>query len=181
MNKHGFTLAEVIVVIALMAVLSIFLVGIFFANSRFYASQSDQIRSDQNSRTIADRMEEYGRVAVSVMATTTGYTTDSDTVVFRIPSLNGTGQVIADTYDVIVFTKDLVNANEFKWVLSPNAASSRPAIDSTLTEKLQSVSFTYDNVNMGLVRNMNYALQIQQSGRYNSSIQLNGGITLRNK
>ena len=186
MRTHsGFTLAEVLVVIGLIGILSVFAVGIFFSNNRFYQTQSGEINSIVSTRLISDRINEYGRVASAILSSrafsSTTYTTGAETVIFQIPSVNGSGGIIAGTYDYALVSKDLSDATRLRLILDPNAASARIARDIELTTNLTSVTFTYDNGDPTLAKNVNYQVRVTEGGRYQSTELVTGGVTLRNK
>lgn len=184
-EQRGFTLAEVLVVIGLIGILSVFAVGIFFSNNQFYLTQSGEINSIISTRLVSDRINEYGRAATAVIGShvfgPTTYTTGLETVIFRIPAINGSGGIISGTDDYVVVSKDLSNSSRLILVLEPNAASVRKSRDILLTDKLNSVSFTYDDADPTLAKNVNYEIRVTEGGRYPAGERVTGGVTLRNK
>ena len=184
-SRFGFTLAEVLVVIGLIAILSVFAVGIFLSNNQFYQTQSGEINSIVSTRLISDRINEYGRVANSIVASRAfsgaTYTTGAETVIFQIPSVNGSGGIIAGTYDYVVVSEDLSDATRLRLILDPNASSARISRDIELTTNLTSVSFTYSDADPTLAKNVNYEVRVTEGGRYQSTERVTGGVTLRNK
>ena len=184
-NENGFTLIEVLVVTGIVAVLSVFAAGIFIANNRFYLNQSAEIQAVVGTWQSGDRINEYGRTAAAFVASriynSTTYTTGAETVIFQIPSINASQQIIASTYDYVYITKDLSNISRLILIVEPNAASARLARSVELTNKLSVVSFTYDNGSPSQASNMTYRIKIDTGGRYPGVEDLRGGVTLRNK
>lgn len=174
-----------LVVIAIASVLSVFAAGIFIANNRLYQNQSGEITAVSATRQIADRVNEYGRTAVGIVASRayggTTYTTSAETVIFQVPSVDASNQIIANTYDYAFVTKDLSNASRLLLMLEVNAASARLARNTELTDKLSIVSFTYDNATPSLANNVTYRVKVDTGGRSPGIEDLRGGITLRNK
>ena len=183
--SKGFTLIEMLVVIGLVGLLSVFAAGIFISNNRFYQNQSGEIEAISGTRAIADHINEYGRLGDSIVASrtynSTLYTTGATTVIFRIPSVDASNAIIASTYDYGYVTRDPSNTSRLVLMLELGAGSARKARNIQLTDKLSTVSFTYDNATPSQAGNVTYQIIINTGGKYPGIEDVRGGVTLRNK
>lgn len=180
----GFTLSEVVVVTALLGVLMLFAVGIFIANNRLFNTQSGENLAIAESRAASDSLATYGRGATAVLASyiynSVPYTSDTDTVIFRIPAIDSGGQIISATYDYTIITRDPNNASRLLLIVDPNVASARKARNLQLTDHLITSSFTYDSGDFSAVKNIAYEIRITYTGRNSATEQVYGAVTLRN-
>jgi len=96
----------------------------------------------------------------------------------QIPAVDSSGNVIINTWDYAAFYVD--NGKLFR-VVEANAASSRQSGSRLLAESLLSISFTYDNANMSLVRRVDADIQTRQIGRsFTASTHEQQRMNLRN-
>ncbi|MDZ4243601.1 MAG: prepilin-type N-terminal cleavage/methylation domain-containing protein [Candidatus Doudnabacteria bacterium] len=182
----GFTLAEILVVIALLVILITIGVQIFLYNNRFYENQAGEIFSITATRETADRINEYARAAVALENThlygSTTYATDAQTVIFRIPGIDAAGQTISGVYDYAIMGPNPSDTKRLELIVdSPDPASVREPRLLLLTDKLTSIAFTYDNADPALVRKVDYEIIVTHTGRTPASEQIFGSATLRNK
>jgi len=179
----GFTLAEVAVVVLLMALIISVGAGVLIYNNRFYETQSGEIFSVNATREAADRINEYGRQATDVESAYTyssiSYLTGSQTVIFRVPSLDINNAIIPSSYDYVIIGANPNDASRLELIVNPAAGSSRPARNLLLSDKLTTVNFVYDNSD--LARRVDYTIHVTDAGRSPGQEQISGSVTLRNK
>ena len=179
----GFTLIETIVAIAIMTiVLAALLVLITNFYKVFNAQQSTARVS--GSATIAGnelqaKITQATQIVSSSTISGTLYTTDSDTLVLELPSINGSGAVIAGTYDYAVF---YVSSGALYERVQPNGASSRPTIYKQLSNSISSASFTYNNGDVTQANKVDIDILMQlNAGRTTSTHRLKQTLYLRNQ
>lgn len=186
-RKHvpsfGFTLLEAIVVIAISTVMLIVLVDLYRAYSRMYGYQKAAADTAGSATVIANELQEWvlqskGILASGIFSGAT-YTTDSDTLVLSIPSVDSLGNTLTNTYDLVIFYTSGTNVYR---ILSPNAASSRVANTKTLTTTLASLSFTYNNASIPLANLITTDIRMQSTeGASSAQYQLTQKLYLRNQ
>lgn len=180
----GFTLSEILVVIALLTVLIAVGVRIFFSNNLFYENQTGKIDSIRAAREAADRLGEYGRLAAAIESSYTynsvNYSSGVSTVIFRVPSLDSNGAIIAGVYDFAIITASTTPAGSLELLVDASPGSSRPSRTLLLSNKVSSVAFTYDDPTPALAKNITYDLTITQTGRFPALERVRGSVTLRN-
>src|SRR3989344_1376238 len=185
--QAAFTLPEVLVVIALVAVMSSLLAGIFLSNNRFYENQSGEIQAVSAARQAADYLNEAGRASTSLSASIvyswTTYTQGANLVIFQMPALDASKAIIAGTYDYVILGRDPDNPfpTRLIYIVSAAPGSYRKSRLVELSNKLASINFTYDNADPNIARNINYDLTLTYAGRTPGSETVHGGVSLRNK
>lgn len=180
----GFTLVEVVVVTALFAIMMIFAVGIVLYNNRFYENESDKIEAINETREIADRLNEYARAANALLASYTYnsvlYTTDATTVIFQLPALDDSHDIVEGAFDIAIVGIDPNNSNRAIQIIDPDPLSVRLAREAQFTNALSSFVLTYDDLDVGSVRRVTYDVVIEKTGRHTVTERLVGAATLRN-
>lgn len=183
--QKGFTLAEVLVVTGLVAILIALGGGIFLANNKFYENQTGEVININVTREAADRINEYARVGIRFMSSYTYdslvYNTGSETLILEIPTIDSQGDIISNVFDYVIVSKDPVNASRLILIVDPHASSARLPRFHELTSALTGIVFTYDNSDLALARKVDYVINVKQAGRYPASEELRGSASLRNK
>ncbi len=180
----GFTLAEVLVVIALLLVTVVLGLGIFFDNNLFYENQTGKIAVINATREVADRLAEYGREAKafesSYVYSGTTYSTGSATVIFRLPGRSASGDILAGIYDHVIVSTDSADAAHLLLIVDPDPSSARPQREHLLTDRLTSLAFTYDNADVTQAHNLSFEITATSAGRHPATETVDGQVTLRN-
>lgn len=183
--SKGFTLAEVLVVTALFAILAVLGAEIFLQNNRFYETQGGEILSISATRESGNKIEEFTRMGIAfenshAYAGTT-YTLGPTAVVVKMPAVDAAGNVISGAFDYAIVAANPVAAAKLEFILDADAASARRDRLVLLSDKLSSLNFTYDNADPAAARQVEYEIAIQQTGRNPAGERLYGRVTLRNK
>ncbi len=154
MNK-AFTLIETIVVVSLTAVIFLSLTNLFLIFNSIYARQQAVLSTagsaDRSQRAFEAAILPAKNVLLSYPFGGTTYTTDSTTLVLQIPSVNSAGTIITGSSDYVAFY--IVAGILYRHTL-PAAGSIRPAGVLTLSTTVQSLTFTYNNVDFTKVSNV---------------------------
>lgn len=185
MKNRGFTLLEMVVVIGIGTILVLFVLGILISNNRFYANQSGENEAIFNTRIIADRIASYGRGAAAVLSSyiynSSNYVSDSDTLVLQVPSIDASANIIGGAYDHVIITRDLSDTSKLQLYVDPDASSSRGARGVLLTNKLDTMTFTYSSTTPDISEKVDYLIKITMGGSSPASEYIEGSVTLRNK
>ena len=180
----AFTLAEVIVVIALMTILMLVGAGIYLSNNQFYRTTSGELQAINATRSAADRVNEFARGAASGVASYTYnsvvYTAGSDIMILKVPSIDASRNIINGSYDYVVFGRDPGNSSRLILLTDAASGSARPERLLQITDKLSAISITWDNVDLALAKNVSYSITVSETGPNPASEQIYGSATLRN-
>lgn len=188
MNKSfltGFTLAEILIVCGLFAILITIGAGIFLSHNRFYENQAGEISSINSTREAADRINEYARAAIILVSSYTYnsvlYTSGSQIVIFGLPAIDSANNIIEGSFDYVIIGANPVHPNRMELIVDPNPSSARIARNLLLTDRLTSLTFTYDNQDFSQVRKISYEFRVTDIGRSPGTERVFGSSTLRNK
>lgn len=183
--SKGFTIAELVVVTALTAVLMLVGVEIYLTNNKFSENQTSKISAINAVREIADRIYEYGRPAQSLVASYTYnsdiYSTGAETVIFEIPSIDAVGALIPSAYDHAIISVDPDNAARLMLFVDPAGSSARPARSVQLTDHLTLASFTYDSADPAAAAEVTFQVRVTEGIKNPATEQVYGEVFLRNK
>lgn len=160
---RGFTLIEVVIVIALsvsvMAALSLLILT--FNKTATYDQASAQ--SSDSASTIMREIESLVAPADAVLQSYTfasgTYTSTSTSLVLEIPSIDSSGNIIANTHDYAAFYT--VGTTSAYRLLQPNASSARASGTKLLSSTVSSLTFTYNNSDFTKVSSTTVDVQTQ--------------------
>lgn len=151
----GFTLFEVLIAIAILALMLTVLVGLFVSANGTYEYQSATLRQDREVRIVADSVEEKVREARSVTDTHTFGTgtraTSDRTLVLALPATDTEGAVLAGYLDYVVFYEEAGTVYEETDAAS---GSMRESGLRTLSTGIEELRFSYDSAPASEVRSV---------------------------
>lgn len=180
----GFTLAEILVIIALLLIIMVLGLGIFVSNNRFYENQTGKIALVNAFREAADRLAEYGREAINFETTYiyggTTYTSGPATVIFRLPGKDVSGNILSGVYDYAIVTMGQADPARLELIVDADPASARPERNLLLTGRLTNLAFTYDNVSIASAGRLTFEISGTAWGRNPATEKIYGQVTLRN-
>lgn len=152
-HRSGLTLVELLITITILGFIVVTVGSIFIDTSRF--SSDEQLRIDVGesaSRVIGPldvALREGKAVLASAVINGTTYTTDADTVVFSLPSIDGGGATIPTIDDTAVITLDGSNAANpiARLIISPTSGTFRQAQDGSAVDHVKDlyIRYTTDN------------------------------------
>lgn len=145
-TRTGFTLVETIVVAALSAGMLVALSLLIFNFNNISAYEKAASQSSGSASALMREIESLTFPARAVLQTYTfsgvAYTSTSTSLVLEIPSINSSGNVIANTYDYAAFY--VVGTNAYR-LLQPNASSVRASGTKLLSSTISALTFTYNS------------------------------------
>jgi prepilin-type N-terminal cleavage/methylation domain-containing protein len=182
MKTKGFTLLEIVIAIAVLAIISLILATIIIRWGIHYKQQETQVGASLSNRFVLDeittRIRESRAIADQITVDSQTYTSGSTILVLKPLSIDAEGNTIAGTYDHIIFYQD--SAKLIKKVV-PNAISKRLAVNQILTVNLKQVTFSYDNSTPQLANSVTIELTTKETqGGQTKEAQDQAKATLRN-
>jgi len=181
-KERGFSIIEAIFASAIL----IFVLGAFvvlYTNfSKFYNRQQAEINIGNSARESVKELQssilQADQIAASHTFSGTTYSTDQDTLVLEIPSIDGSGNIVSGKYDYIAF---YLTGNNLYRLIDADAASSRSSGQNKISDAVSALTFTYNNPNLTLASKVDVNLQMQTiSGGQTIFYNLNQKIYLRN-
>ncbi len=177
-ESAGFTLVEIIVAIGIFAIIILFLPYLGVYHYWIYNTQIAQFDVISDARGTLDDMDSYVRQSNRVISNYLTYTTDSQTLILQIQSIDPSNNLIAGTYDNVVF---YLSGSDFFRQVFPSANSKRLAATKKLASNVTEITFSYDNLNYSLVQQVTTTISVQQNlGKDIKSATLSSQAKLRN-
>jgi type II secretory pathway pseudopilin PulG len=148
MNK-GFTLLETVFVVALSAFLLFAIQTLYLSFTRLESEESAEYSARGSAvhtlRAVESMVFPANRILASHTFSTGTYTTNSETLVVRIPSVTSTGAIIAGVYDYAVLYQSGASALSR---LEAGQGSARQTRERTVGTPLADLTFSYDNADV---------------------------------
>ncbi len=151
-----------IIVLAFSLIVSLFVIYLVSYQYWVYNTGTADLSIGNSARTALDDIDNYVRQANRVVQSYSSYTTGAKTLILQIQSVDSSNQLIAGSYDIVVFY--LSGSNLIRQVF-PYSGSSRLAVTKILSGGVDpnSFSFTYDNADFSLVRQVTINITVQQN------------------
>ncbi len=141
---RGFTLPEVIIASVVAVLVGGLLLGILVQGSGVFYNQSQKVSQGLSINDTLSKIRGFLKEAQSVASgypvISPDYTSSSSTVVLKIPSIDSSDNVLINTFDFVVFSKD---SDKLIFKLFPDSLSSRKSQDQILSLNVDSVNFAY--------------------------------------
>ncbi len=148
-SEKGFSLLEIVTLVGILALLFVIMMEVFINYGRIVNRDTQKAIIHSQYSFIADEIGENLRMAAAILPSRnmngTTYSSGSDAIVIKIPSIDANGSVIEDTWDYAVFYIDSAETNKLFYGLQPDPLSSRPAANRLLSDKISFFKFTYNN------------------------------------
>jgi type II secretory pathway pseudopilin PulG len=151
-DQRGMTLAETLSAIGIMTIVLLIVTQIFIINYDVAIKQTSRIDNDVGAVFAVRRISDAARGATAVVASRTingtAYTTGTDTLILRIPSLDSSSNIIADTYDYIAFYRDAASPTKVFTDTETGSGSARLGGKRLMTAYNQIMAFRYNNATL---------------------------------
>lgn len=147
LRQKGLTLAEVIIVLGISAVVGLLLMNIFVQNNQLLYQQSAKV---SQGVSLNDAVNAITNDIKSASAVAAGYPIGSPTIlssdsglVLQIPSIDSNNNIINQTYDYTAIFPDAANQQLLREQIYPDPQSSRQALNRVLVSNLSLIKFSY--------------------------------------
>ncbi|MFA6588671.1 MAG: hypothetical protein WCT08_06455 [Patescibacteria group bacterium] len=186
MKNHGVSIVEMIISITILGVISFIMVTIFFASDR--VTKGQQIGSTIQTENIfgQNMMRKNLKDATGILTNVTidaiTYTTNEQNLVFKVPSINASGDIINSTWDTFVYTSSgTYPTAQVKLLISPDASSSRPASSQVMVSLVDNLQFRYNSNTISDISYVDITLRTKKTeGEHSRRFTTETRVTLRN-
>jgi len=156
-NSRGFTLIELQLAAGLSLIIIVAAIALYIQCWRMFGIGNASLDIYLNSKLAMSRMARDARSAALILSDFTSggnsYTTSSSCIVLQVPSIDATGKVITDQYDVVVYMLGGTDGTYLRQLVIPNMAigtpSARQAQDHTVARYCSALTFYYINASAG--------------------------------
>lgn len=181
--KNAFSIIELLIIIGILGLLMILLITVFISQSQYFDNEHTRFLLKDNINISLPFIKDLIIASDSILASHNiqgiDYTSDSDTIVLRMPSLDINNKTITSQYDYAVITKE---ENNIKIVLSPSQQSARTPQNRIIANYVSSLLFDYGNVSPNLAKTVLFTITVSKTTFQNQIITINrqARATLRN-
>ncbi len=190
-NEKAFTLLEVLIVVLVSSIVGVLLIQSLIQNNGVFYQQSARISEGLNlndaTAQITQDIKSAASIAANYPATTPyQYSSSSNTLLLKIPSVDVSGNVIDQTYDYIVIASDLAKPNYLRRQIFVTSPSSRGTVNKVIINNFSKIIFYYYDVNGNITSptqavKINFVLNnVSQLGTNQQTSSSSGEVTLRN-
>lgn len=188
----GLSLAEVLVVVSISAIVGVLLVSFVVQNNNLFISQtakvSQGLSANQASSQISEAIKQASAVAAVCLppSCSTEYISSLSVLVLTLPAINAAGDVIENIVDYLVISADSSNSRVLRKLVFPNSLSSRKAANQVLATKLLQLKFIYldssgNQVSPTSASRVNFTVNLLEKAGFSSEqSSASGQVNLRN-
>ncbi|MBI2327969.1 hypothetical protein HYU92_06655 [Candidatus Curtissbacteria bacterium] len=147
--KPGVTIIEIIIGLLLIGLVAVLISIVFSANLRLFLTQITGIGIAEQNKIVINDFTNQTRQAESIVSTCPGGACPDDTtgdsvIVYRIWSLDASGNPTSSTYDYVVLRQDPLNTTNFIRKIYPDPASSRTGGTHIIATNLAANGLDFD-------------------------------------
>lgn len=190
-NPKGLTLVELLVVLALSALIILALVTLYTSGQRYFINQDAQAKVLREGRYVLDWIARDIKEAVQVVPSWNGHTTSTNCLILKVPSVDASGLIldIENHFDYIIYRRKPEDPKRLERILDAKDGFSSLTDDTRqLAERVDAFLLSYKGVelssvgDLSTVSSIDIALSTRQT-RQGRDFQetLNTVVKLRNK
>jgi prepilin-type N-terminal cleavage/methylation domain-containing protein len=147
--QKGFTLIEILIVMACSAIIGTILVTILVQGSSIFSDQTTKVNQNLSLNSASNQIDQTVQYASQISANyidgSTTYTTSDKVLIGKLPAIDSSGNVIESKFDTFILMQDPVNSAYLKKLIIPDLLSSRKSEDMTLLNQMTFLQFVYLN------------------------------------
>lgn len=161
------SLADTLISIFIFTLIITSVFGIFITYKNIYTIQVSYNELSANSTIAMENISSNIRGSMHVIESKningTDYSTDYDTLILELASIDNDQNIIADTYDYFVYFRDPSDNTLLKYDIEPNASSSRDAGIKLEAEYLKTLVFNYNSISFSSINKVETILVTEQN------------------
>ncbi|MBU0597704.1 hypothetical protein KKF61_01755 [Patescibacteria group bacterium] len=180
------SLSEMLVTILILVIIISLLIGMYFTYIGAFKIQMAYNELNSNSiiafDKITSRIKGAARVAEQATINSIEYTTDYDTLILELPSIDEDQNIIFGAYDYFVIYRDPADNTLLKFDIEPDTGSSRQSGARLVSEYVDEIIFNFNNIDYTAVNKIETILVTKQdAGRTEQVIIMQNTTKIRNK
>ena len=190
-TSRGFTLLELVFVVAIGSFIMTALVGLYTTSQRYFVTESTRSDIIRDGRIVLLWMSRDIKEAIQVVQSYDAYSTSTNSLVLQVPSLDGNGLIvdIESDFDYIVYRLNPSYPTKLERVVIPKAGvSSRVDSNRVLANRVNSFVLKSEGTELSSVPDVTEVLSIDialilREIRFERTFEepLNTVVKLRNK
>lgn len=143
--SRGATLMELLIVIAISALIVLALLSLYSAGQRYFVTQSAKADTIEDSRHPLTWITRDIRGAVQVVSAYDAYSTSANSLILKVPSIDESGDIIdVDNYfDYIVYRRNPETPDNLERIIDADDASARMDRTKILADNVDSFTLSF--------------------------------------
>lgn len=151
-TARGWSLIEILIVMTVASVAGGLLINLMISSNKLFYDQSAHISQglslNQTELELTELIKSSAGVAVQYPVTGTAqFTSDSDTLVIKLPALSAGGDVIESVYDFAVVEPDVSQPGVLRKQVFKDNSSYRKTENKILSTNLKTLTFNFLDAN----------------------------------
>lgn len=175
MTRRAVTLVELLVSIGILGIIVIVVGNLFIAAGRYAAAEQSRIDVSEGVSRVFSTLDRTVRQGKAILASSGADTTSGTTMVFSLPSIDASNNLSATLIDTVVISVDSSDPNnkKLRMTITPDATSTRPAVDQTIVDHVQDVYFRYTSDTPRLATGVTMTVAVTRTILNRSFTQIN--------
>ena len=154
---------EILISTVVVGLIAVVLFNIYKGYDTVFTVQQVRAEVNGSAREIADEFKKTALQANTILISHdfsgVTYGSGATTTVFKVPSIDGSGDIIAGTYDYMAFYASSTDAYK---VTDAADASARASSTRHLSSTVYTLTFTYNNSNVALATSTDIEIRTQK-------------------
>jgi prepilin-type N-terminal cleavage/methylation domain-containing protein len=140
----GLTLIELLIVVAISAVIMIALLSLYMEGQKYFFNENAKADTIEDSRFPMTWISRDLREALQVVASHGSYSTDANTVVLELPSLDpGTGALMTGSQDYIIYRRNPDYPEKLERIIDAAEGTGRQDRTRVMADAVNAFVLTY--------------------------------------
>ncbi len=143
--SKGSTLIELLIVIAISALIVVALLSLYSSGQRYFITQSAKADTIEDSRHPLTWITRDIREAAQVVSNYDTYSTSANCLILQIPSIDETGEIIDidSIFDYIIYRRSPENPNRLERIIDADDASARIDRTKLMADSVTSLTLSF--------------------------------------
>ncbi len=144
-NKpRGMTLIELLIVVAISAIIMIALLSLYVAGQRYFFNEDAKADAIEDSRMPMTWISRDVREALQVVASHGSFTTDANTIVLEVPSVDpATGSLMTGSQDYIIYRRNPSYPERLERIIEAAAGTGRQNAKRVMADAVNAFGLIY--------------------------------------
>lgn len=140
----GMTLIELLIVVAISAVIMIALLSLYMEGQKYFFNENAKADTIEDSRFPMTWISRDVREALQVVAGHGSYSTDTNTVVLELPSIDpGTGALMTGSLDYIIYRRNPTYPEKLERIIDAAEGTGRQDRTRVMADAVNAFVLTY--------------------------------------
>jgi len=180
------SLTDTLITIFILGIIITVTFSMYMVYNNVFKIQVVQNELSANNTIALSRMTKNIRGATRILATANinsiDYTTDPDTLILELPSIDNDQAILSDKFDNFVYHLDPGDSTKLLLDVEPNVSSSRISKNNLTANYVDSINFNYNNIDFSSADKVEIILSaVKNAGGSERNLVTQSTAEIRNK